>query len=70
MLLPLDSASSVGTYDSEQALDLFPNHRGFSYRCDFGGQQLEQLPLWREPPKLIGIAGPATHGFRTSTKKD
>jgi hypothetical protein len=23
--------------DSEQALDLFPNHRDFSYRGDFGG---------------------------------
>src|SRR5258708_31780958 len=40
-LLPLDSASSVGTDDSEQALDLFPNHRGFSYRSSFGGQQLQ-----------------------------
>jgi hypothetical protein len=51
-------------------LDLFPNHHGFSYRGDFGGQQLPTgLPLSREPPKLIGIAGPATHGFRTSTKK-
>jgi len=29
--------------DSEQALDLFPNHRDFSYRGDFGGQQLQQL---------------------------
>jgi hypothetical protein len=37
-LPPLDSASSEGTDDSEQALDLFPNHRGFSYRSDFGGR--------------------------------
>src|SRR5882762_5556803 len=29
--------------DSGQALDLPPNHRGFSYRCGFGGQQLQQL---------------------------
>lgn len=27
--------------DSEQVLDLFPNHRGFSYRGDFGGQPLK-----------------------------
>jgi len=26
------------TDDSEQALDLFPNHRSFSYRGDFGGR--------------------------------
>jgi hypothetical protein len=26
-------------------------------------------PLSREPPKLIGMASPATHGFRTSTKQ-
>jgi hypothetical protein len=47
-LLPLDSASSVSSRpqtdprtsdDSGQALDLSPNRCGFSYRCDFGGQQ-------------------------------
>ena len=42
-LPPLDSASSNGTDDSGQALDLPPNRRGFSYRCDFGGQQLQPL---------------------------
>jgi len=26
------------------------------------------MPLSRGRPKLIGIARPATHGFRTSTK--
>jgi len=31
------------TDDSEQALDLFPNRCGFSYRCDFGGRQLQLL---------------------------
>ena len=36
-LLPLDSASSELTDDSEQALDLFPNRCGFGYRGDFGG---------------------------------
>src|SRR5438034_993284 len=40
-LLPLDSASSESSDDSEQALDLFPNRCGFSYRCDFGGRQLQ-----------------------------
>jgi hypothetical protein len=42
-LPPLDSASSHGTDDSGQALDLPPNRRGFSYRCDFGGQLQLQL---------------------------
>src|SRR6266481_8635991 len=28
-----------GTDDSGQALNLSPNRSGFSYRCDFGGQQ-------------------------------
>jgi hypothetical protein len=61
--------------DSEQVLDLFPNHRGFSYRSDFGGQKtlprtlpVEEEPLLRGHPKLLGIACPATHGLRTSTK--
>lgn len=30
------------TDDSGQALDLPPNRCGFSYRCDFGGKQLQQ----------------------------
>src|SRR5258708_36058107 len=38
-LLPLDSASSSITDDSEQALELFPNRCEFSYRCGFGGLQ-------------------------------
>ncbi len=28
----------------------------------------KEEPLSREPPKLLGIAGPPTDGFRTSTK--
>ena len=50
-LLPLDSASSVETDDSEQALNLFPNRDSFSYCHDFGGRQLE-APL-TVCPKLI-----------------
>jgi hypothetical protein len=29
--------------DSEQALGLFPNHRDFSYRDDFGGVMIRTL---------------------------
>jgi hypothetical protein len=63
--------------DSGQVLDLAPNRRGFSHRCDFGGQQFvdsalpaEKKPLLHGRPKLLGIARSATHGLRTSTKKD
>jgi hypothetical protein len=37
--------------DSGQVLDLAPNRRGFSYRCDFGGQQFvdSALPAKKSP---------------------
>ena len=33
------------TDDSGQVLDLPPNRCGFSYRCDFGGQQFVAFDL-------------------------
>jgi hypothetical protein len=43
--------------DSGQALDLPPNRRGFSYRCDFGGQQLLAFDLLgrKERPFRTGV---------------
>jgi hypothetical protein len=43
-----------GTDDSRQALDPSPNRSGFSYRCDFGGQQQN---------------GPFCAGVRSCSKK-
>jgi hypothetical protein len=49
------------TDDSEQDLGLFPNRSGFSYRDDFGGNNMlctlrvhNKRPLLRGLPKLIG----------------
>ena len=44
-----------------------PNRSGISLRSDFGGAHILN-PFSSGRPKLLGIAGPTTHGLRASTK--
>jgi len=64
------------TDDSGQALDLPPNHRVPAIAAVSADNQVVasassvEKPLSPRRPKQIGTARPATHGLRTSTKKD
>jgi hypothetical protein len=66
--LPLDSAPSVKTDDSAQALDLHSNRYGHASPAISAENCLR--PLLPDARKRFGTAHPATYGFRTSTKKE
>src|SRR5215472_2971663 len=85
-LPPLDSAPSASARPEGPrrnrrqwtGLRPAPQPPRSGYRGSFGGQPSEKVasassaekPLSPRRPKQIGTARPATHGLRTSTKKD